>query len=56
MENRLLCEDCSWTGEREECERIFYGSPNGDVTPVPHCPKCKSENLIPLIDELVPVG
>lgn len=56
MENRLLCEDCGWKGTQEECVKKYRGIPlgEGESEVYLECPKCNSENLIPLIEELVP--
>lgn len=58
MNNRVKCENCTWIGTQEECVKEHIGSPLGEGEPELQllCPICGNENLIPLTDELVPVG
>lgn len=59
MEDHFLCEDCGWTGIGGDCNKKYrWASPPiiQDIEPYLTCPKCDSENLIPLMDEPVPVG
>lgn len=59
MEDSFLCEDCGWKGVRGVCNKKYRFPPmtkESCIEPYLTCPKCDSENLIPLIDEPVLVG
>lgn len=45
---KLQCEDCGWMGDQTECIKTYNQVPPDDVEPALECPKCGSQNLIPL--------
>ena len=55
-ESLVQCDDCSWRGMVKDCVHTYKGiaGSEGDVEPVDGCPKCGSENLIPIESDLVP--
>lgn len=57
MTQILVCKDCGWEGDAEECKKYatVYEKQGVDVVREDRCPVCNSVNLIGGNDEAVKV-